>query len=135
MGDGIMVRLIDVVFILLFGFISVSQLSDKSTIELPRSKEMPPTNPDSEIIVVVGIRPNGLFLLENEKYAVESIDKLRIYLAAKKSQFDAEEIHMRVRLQSNYDAPIKLTMHAADLCDELGIAKGIDVLRSNRVRS
>jgi len=134
MGGGIIVRLIDVVFILLFGFISVSQLAEKSQIDLPKSQEMPPTNPDPEIVVILGVTTSGLYLVENEKYAIDNLPQLRDYLSSKKEAVESVNQRIRVRIRANFDAPIKYTMRAADLCDELNIPKGIDVLRSAKKR-
>ena len=129
MGSGIIIRLIDVVFILLFGFIAVSRLSEGSLIELPKTTEIPAVNPDPESIVIVGVRRDGLYLLEDEKYSVSTPAELHGYLSSQLAGLQTVNARMRVRIRASFDAPIKYIMSAADLCDQLGIPKGIDIQR------
>ena len=56
---GNILRLIDIVLILLFGFISISEVSQRSRIRLAESTETPQSPPDKEEIIVVGISPEG----------------------------------------------------------------------------
>jgi len=132
MGSGAtLIRLIDVVFILLFGFISISEISERSKIKLPESAETPPSNPDKEKVFFLGIEPGGQYLVENETKIIENPEALYFYLKDKADEVKKANGELRVRIRSNWDAPIKLTMAAADICDNLNIAKGIDVRRSN----
>ena len=127
-----MIRLIDVVFILLFGFISISEISERSKIELPNSSETPPSNPDKEQVLFLGIDQRGRFLVENESRAMSSAQELYVYLKDELAEVHGRGDEMRVRIRSNWDTPIKYTMAAADICDNLGIVKGIDVRRGRR---
>ena len=59
MGQGSMLlRLIDVVLILLFGFIAISEITFQSKVDLPKSNETPPSYPDKEEIIFIGILPS-----------------------------------------------------------------------------
>ncbi len=130
MGTGsTLIRLIDVVFILLFGFISISEISHKSKIELPKSTETPASNPDKEQVIFVGIDESGDYLVENESKLIASPQGLLNYLQNKVQDANAKEHSFRVRIRSNWDTPIKYTMAAADICDHLKIQKGIDVIK------
>ncbi len=129
MRGGSMIRLIDIVFILLFGFISISEISHKSKIELPRSAETPASNPDREHVFFLGIDSQGNYLVEDEARVVRGAPALLSYLGARASEARAQGESLRVRIRSNWNAPIKFTMAAADICDHLQIAKGIDVRR------
>ncbi len=128
-AGGTMIRLIDVVFILLFGFISISDVTEKTRIELPESTETPASSPDREQVCFVGIDGEGRFLVENESVVIRSAQGLLGYLQNKMAELDRQGEALRVRIRSNWDTPIKYTMAAADICDHLGIAKGIDVRR------
>jgi biopolymer transport protein ExbD len=126
---GTLIRLIDVVFILLFGFISISEISERSKIELPKSKETPPSNPDKEQVLFVGISAEGNYLLENENLVISSPQQLYDYLGEQVRKANQAGRDFRVRIRSNWNTPIKFTMAAADICDHLNIPKGIDVRR------
>jgi biopolymer transport protein ExbD len=130
MGTGsTMIRLIDVVFILLFGFISISEISQKSQIELPKSTETPPSHPDNEEVLFLAIDKFGTFLVESETKSIGSTRDLFYYLQDKVTSANRRGEGFRVRIRSNWDTPIKYTMAAADICDNLNITKGIDVRR------
>jgi biopolymer transport protein ExbD len=126
---GTLIRLIDIVFILLFGFISISEISQKSQIELPKSSETPPSNPDKEQVIFLGITAQGHYLVENETKYIETPETLYYYLRKQAKQAASRSEKLRVRIRSNWDSPIKYTMAAADICDELNIPKGVDVHR------
>jgi len=130
MGTGsTLIRLIDIVFILMFGFISISEISDRSKIELPKSSETPPSHPDKEQVVFVGINSDGAYLVEHETRLISSPQALLAYLQAQVVRANRNKRALRVRIRSNWDTPIKYTMAAADICDHLNIPKGIDVIR------
>ena len=128
MGYGAtLIRLIDVVFILLFGFISISEVNQKSKIVLPESTETPASSPDREKVLFVGITADGRYLLEDETLAASSPKELFAYLQNKVADTIKLGPDLRVRIRSNWNTPIKYTMAAADICDQLNIQKGIDV--------
>lgn len=128
MGQGgMLIRLIDVVFILLFGFIAISEVTYRSKINLPKSTQTPPSYPDQEEIIFIGIMPNGTYLVENETLAIRDTKTLNRYLSNKFSLYKNQGILLRVRIRSAWNAQIKYMMAAADICDNLGIPKGMDV--------
>jgi biopolymer transport protein ExbD len=128
-----LVRFVDVVLILLFGFISISEVTQQSKIKLPESVETPPSYPDKEEIIFIGVTPEGNYLVENESKLITSPRQLRRYVADVKRRYEARNLPLRIRIRANWDSPIKYTIRAADICDQLGIPKGIDVrLKSGR---
>lgn len=129
---GIIVRLIDVVLILLFGFISISEISRKSKIELPKSAQTPPTNPDAESILIIGIKEDGTYLVNNESEVIANFMDLKDYILDHNEKDLLNNRQTRVRIRSNWNTPIKYTITLAYLCDELNIATGIDVIRKTR---
>ncbi len=128
-----LIRLIDVVFILLFGFISISEINEKSKVELPKSSEIPASSPDKEKVFFLGIDPQGRYLVENESKVIESAGELYFYLQRKVAESVSSGEELRVRIRSNWNTPVKFTMAAADICANLNIPKGIDVRRVNGV--
>jgi len=121
---GFLIRFVDVVLILLFGFIIISDIDEDSQIILPQSTETPPVPPDFEEVVFIGITNDGVYLLEEETVAVTSAPELERYLIGKKERFGD---HLKVRIRSNYDTPIYYATVAAKLCDDNGITKSLDV--------
>ena len=134
MHGGIVIRLIDVVLILLFGFIAVSEVSENTQIHLPESTQIPLSNPDKEEILIVSISKDGDYWVEEETVRIEDLAALRTYILTKYLKYvqEDEETLMRVRIRSDRDAPAKYTLNLAALCDDLNIVKGIDVQRKGR---
>ena len=128
-GGGIIVRLIDVVLILLFGFISISEISRKSKIELPKSTQTPPSHLDMESILIIGITEDGSYLVDNESRKLSDFEELKTYIIENNQKAIINNAKTRVRIRSNYNAPIRYTVMLARFCDELNIVKGIDVIR------
>ena len=129
---GMLIRLIDIVFILLFGFISISEISDRSKIALPKSENMPQTPPDTEKILIVGVAEDGGYLVENERVKFATPLELKTYLQAEKDKASEAGSDLRVRVRPNWNTPIKFTMYVASICDELSLTKGMDVKKAGR---
>ena len=124
---GMVIRLIDVVLILLFGFISISEVTEKSDILLAESAELPAALPDKEFIVMIGVVGDGTFLVDNETKKVESPRDLMSYLLSQQTKLDEAGIKLRVRIHPAWNTPIKQTMYVAAICDQLSIPKSIAV--------
>ncbi|RIK73063.1 hypothetical protein DCC62_18200 [candidate division KSB1 bacterium] len=112
-GKGMIIRYIDIVMNLLFGFICMAELSQTSHIQLAKTIELPYSNPDPEIVIFVGITTDGTYLLENEKYHTTDINFLQAYLQNSKEKLAQANYKMRVRLRANHDTPIRFLMQAA----------------------
>ena len=125
---GVVIRLIDVVLILLFGFISISEISSKSLIHLPKSKQMNYSLPDKEDLLIIGITEDGKFLVEAESEMIEDFNSLKYYIVTKHDENMKNKIDTRVRIRSNWNTPIKYTIAVANVCDMLQIPKGMDVV-------
>lgn len=126
-GGGMMIRLIDVVLILLFGFISISEVSDQADIQLPTSKLTPNKAPAEEEIVVVGITKQGQYILKHGRIKLDSTEKLEQYLQQMQAKASDAGGSFRVRIRPHKETAIRYTMQVAAICDRLNIAKGIDV--------
>ncbi len=129
--SGLIIRLIDIVLILLFGFISISEISSTSVIQLPHSKQMLYSFPDRESLVIIGITADGKFLVENESEVISDFNDLKYYITTKLQANKDEKIDTRVRIRSNWNTPIKYTLAVANFCDYLNIPKGIEIILKN----
>ncbi len=126
---SMMLRLIDVVLILLFGFISISEVSDKSEVVLPTSSMTPVTPPDREELLVVAISESGDYLVEHEQRRLETPKALYNYLLQMRNEARTRGSAVRVRVRPHKSTPIKYTMAVAAICDNLSVPKGLDVRR------
>jgi len=109
---------VDVVLILLFGFISISTIRE-TAVELPESTEDRDSRPDVEAVVAVGILSDGTYLVDEEVVRIEGQDALTEYLVSAQRQQPARSLLIRFR--ASYDSPVGHLMSAAALCDSLGL--------------
>ena len=129
--SGIVIRLIDVVLILLFGFISISEIGSKSPVDLPKSEQMAYTMPDKESIILIGISTEGKFLIGKDLDVISEFDALENYILIKQLENQKRDIKTKVRIQSSWNTPVKYTLAVANLCDSLNIPKAMDVILQN----
>lgn len=123
-GSGFILRFVDVVLILLFGFISISNLQD-TEVNLPESSETAPVSMDTEEVVFIGVLPEGNYLIQDETVLVSSVDVLREHLLAAKQALG--NVPLKVRIRSSKDASAKDAFAVAAICDELGLSKALEV--------
>ncbi len=126
--SNLFIRLIDVVLILLFGFIAISEIDIRSQIKLAKSTTVPVTAPDKEVVVYVGVLPDGRYLVEKESRVVDQLEVLAGYLQNKRSLFSSNHTRLKVRIRTNYNAPVKYAFAVVNLCQRLGIPVGLDVV-------
>ncbi len=123
-NSGFIMRFVDVVLIMLFGFITISNLQD-SEVTLPESAETELQPMDTEEVEFIGILPDGTFLIDDEKTLISSLDALRGYLSQRSGAVGVAAL--KVRIRSSWDAPVHYALDVAALCDELGLQKSIEV--------
>jgi len=131
-ASGLIIRLIDVVLILLFGFIAISEISKKSRIDLPESEAVPATAPDREVVVYIGILPDGRYLVEDETAVIDDPAALMRYVLQKQSELNSRNIRMRVRVRANHDSEVRYAFTVVNICQETKIPVGLDVIRKGR---
>lgn len=131
-ASGLIIRLIDVVLILLFGFIAISEISKKSKIDLPESEAVPATAPDREVVVYIGILPDGRYLVEEETAVIDDPASLMRYILQTQSELNSRNIRMRVRVRANYDSEVRYAFTVVNICQDTKIPVGLDVIRKNR---
>jgi biopolymer transport protein ExbD len=131
-ASGLIIRLIDVVLILLFGFIAISEISKKSKIDLPESEAVPTTAPDREVVVYIGILPDGRYLVEDETAVIDDATSLMRYVIQKQSELNRRNIRMRVRVRANYDSEVRYAFTVVNICQDTKIPVGLDVIKKGR---
>ena len=128
MKSGIITRLIDIVLILLFGFICISEIDKKSKVRLSETKVLPITQVDREQIIVVGIIEPDQFVVEKgDDIIFHDINKLFRFIDMKKADFASRDKEMKVRIRSNWYLPVKHALDIALYCEHIGVERGLDV--------
>lgn len=121
---GFLLRFVDVVLILLFGFIVISDIDEDSQIVLPESSETEQADPELFDVIFIGITSEGAYFDERENISFASADDLRNYIRRHKNRYGEDA---KVRIRANYDTQASHTIEVARICDELGVKKSIDV--------
>jgi len=121
---GYLLRFVDIVLILLFGFICISSI-DPSPVDPPESSEVPKKEIERNRIVYVDITDAGEFIVEDGERTLGSLGNLQEYLLRRRQEAGSESL--KVRLRSGRTAPILYLMQAAKLCDDMGITKSMEV--------
>jgi len=133
---GFIIRLIDVVFILLFGFISISEIGTQRSIDPPKSTELlkPATQKNK---IFIGITSNGQFiieLLDGTTGVLKDVSQIKELLQKIALQNPPKKSAIKVQIVSNWDSPIKYTMQVADICDKLGLRKALLVRKIEKIK-
>jgi len=121
---GFLLRFVDVVLILLFGFIVISDIDEDSQIILPESSETEQAEPELYDVIYIGILSDGTFFDERQNISFGSSDDLKTYIQRHRDRFGEDA---KVRIRANYDTQAAHTIEVARICDELGVKKAIDV--------
>lgn len=122
--SGFVVRFVDVVLILLFGFISISTIRE-TELTLPVSTEGRPPVIDLEEVIFVGIRPDGTYLVEDEREQIRGGNALHRYLERRVRSFG--DLPVKVRIRASRDTPMRFLVDAGRVCDALGVRKSFEV--------
>lgn len=126
---NLMIRLIDVVFILLFGFIAISQIGISAAIEPAKSTEAEQSGTDAPIEIIIGVESDGSYPVEAGNVVLRDIRELRGYLSQKMAEAAAQGAPLGVRIRAAWDSSVEHSLAVARLCRELGIPKGLDVIK------
>lgn len=132
---GSIIRLIDIVLNLLFGFLVISEIERKSPVKLPQSDVPIKREVDIEELMIVGVTRDKTtqqiqFLIEGqgEEQYVSYQALLNLILVRKEAvQRINQDKKMRVRIRSDWNLPIKYTMNITDFCRKNDILVGMDV--------
>lgn len=128
-GSKLMLRLIDVVFNLLFAFIAISQIGFSLAIELPKSTEAATEAPESTNIVIIGVTKEGTYPVERGDRELKSIQEVQRFLMQKQQETRGQGVQLGVRIRADWNSPVEYGMALARVCRDLGIPKGLDVVR------
>ncbi|PID78581.1 hypothetical protein CSB20_14435 [bacterium DOLZORAL124_64_63] len=133
-NNGMIIRLVDVVLIVLFGFLMISKIQQQVEIPLPHSKgENIAAQTDKDVFDVF-IRRDGRIQCGwiDSKYQVQmpldnsDQDFARArYNELKTLIADANPHKIPVAIQAEFDSPTQFTVDMLDICKELGMQKSL----------
>jgi len=126
---GYLLRFVDVVLILLFGFIVISDLDEDSQIILPSSTETQIIDTDMEEVLYIGITSDGQFIDERQNRLIPDQMTLVDYIRRQKNRHGEM---FKVRVRANFDTPARYAIQVAQICDDLEVKKAIDVRITSR---
>jgi biopolymer transport protein ExbD len=130
--NGMILRLIDVVFILLFAFIAVSQVDMTLAVDPPKSVESGPFKSDSTEVVTVCVLNDGKYPIDDGQLVLADSLSLHNYLREVAAHAAKTGKAVGVRIRANWDSPIEYSLAAANICRSLGLSKGLDVAAIGR---
>ena len=125
-----LIRLIDIVLIVLFGFIAIAKLDNQRKIELPKSKEAPPMIPDTLDVVHLTITQTGeLFIdLDQEPSEYSEVEEYLFLRKQDKMKNIEDTLYtLKVTIRAEGMAPFKFVRETAEMCDRLEIPRSIMV--------
>lgn len=131
---GMIIRLVDVVLIVLFGFLMISKIQQQVDIPLPHSKGDNELARLADDVLEVFIRTDGRIQVgwidsryqivmplknDDEQLAHERFQQLKELLA------EANPAKVPVAIQAEFNAPTQYTVDMLDACKDLGMPKSI----------
>lgn len=122
-----MLRLIDIVLILLFGFISISHFDRSLTVDLPRAGHLPRLQPDFTRQAVVAVTAEGAIVCGMDRLRMAGTEDLRDWLAAEQAAGAVQ-----VRLRTDRARPAAEVALVQDLCLELDMGLTLELIRERR---
>jgi biopolymer transport protein ExbD len=136
MTGGMIVRLIDVVLIILFGFIAISDIQLKRQIKMPGppDEKNQPKQETSRLLFVRIDKAGKLTLrMDDTDLATESeTTALSHTLGRVIKEIRLEGQIPVVIIDPEPDASMQRTIDVFDLCEQLGVAKSINVAPKTR---
>jgi biopolymer transport protein ExbD len=129
---GTILRLIDVVFILLFGFLSISEINRRGIFQLPKKSEVETEDPVPTSIIVE-ISHDGDFICGAEKLMLDEenpddrSELLKGYIQGEYNRREDKE-GVLVEIRSDRKAAIQYAVDVKDVCDNLGVVSTIGVI-------
>ena len=124
---SIIIRLIDIVLLLLFGFLVISEIEKASPVKLAQSKIEVKKEVDKEEVLIIAITKEKQMYIEREELLIPDLPSMKRLIDIRHKSFVALDRKMRVRIRSEWNLPIKHTMRIANYCRENNIAVGMDV--------
>ncbi len=131
MKGGMIIRLIDVVLIILFGFIGISDIQVKLQIKLPGGeKKQQQENEKKDVMFWININKHGKYSLEIEDRTVlrfARLPQLKKTLLREILPLKKKGKQIVVVINPDPGTKMQVMIDAYDLCEAAGIPKSINI--------
>lgn len=131
MRGGMIIRLVDVVLILLFGFLAISDIQVKRQLRLPGPSESETVQQASEtVFLFVKIDPADRYRLvldDQELLAVADVEVLRGGLLDASRQIREAGNQPVIIIDPDPQATVQRTISVFDICEEENLVKSINM--------
>lgn len=129
--NGFIIRFIDIGLIILFGFLSISDINNDSQIRLPGSEQENTTDLEKKVMVTISIDRAGFFNvaeLETEYFRTGIRTKRQLEIVLHEIQTMIREAGKEILVMIFPDpaSRIQATVDALDACDKYKILKNIN---------
>lgn len=122
-------RLVDIVLIVLFGFISIATIEDQVKIELADAHEVAEQRAQGKHMLNVTVDAWGNFYIQGER-ARSTLEEVEYFIQTKLDSIPVNDdmpVHLRIR--ADKAASMGQIRRISSLCDQLGIEKSLVVRR------
>ncbi len=124
---GSIIRLIDVVLIVLFGFLSITDVKNKSQIKLPSNSGGTQKEVEQQI-VFLNIKDDQRFELidqQNTSKEIDGIVELEKYIIQLDSDYRENYREMILVIEPGIETMIQTTVNVMDICEKHQILKNL----------
>ena len=132
MNSGLIVRLVDIVLIILFGFIGISDIKVKRQIKVPGKtveSEKPQENEKNNTMIVVDFYSDDLFIfsINNEEIGrTFGLSQAHAKFLEYRNNYKQDSSGVVFILRPNETVTMQQTIDVFDICEKEKLQKGID---------
>lgn len=121
---GLIIRLIDVVLILLLGFIGISDFTIKTQIKLPQGTNEHNTLIRKRYVIYIRIDNKGRFEVDDGENKIANITEL-YHVEQEVKRLQQKRSDLVVVIEPHLDTIIQITVDLIDICEKYHIPKTI----------
>ncbi len=123
---GFIIRLIDITLIILFGFISISDIKVQGLIKLPQLVEGDDSQQQVIPLVIKIGRDHHFEYIENRKARpADSIVELETFFQESIARYRQERGNILVFIKPDVDSSVQITVDVIDLCRKYNLTKNL----------
>ena len=124
-SGGLIIRLIDVVLIILLGFLTISDFSLKTQIKLPTGSGS--SDAQTEIITIQILLDKSFRIFDDQDdiKVIRNLNTLETHLAAKQKKYHNKKVNLLIVVEPHIDTEIQRTVEVLDVCERLHVDKTI----------
>ncbi|KAA3658388.1 MAG: hypothetical protein DWQ10_11265 [Calditrichaeota bacterium] len=132
MNSGLIIRLVDVVLIILFGFIGISDIKVKRQIKVPGKTvetETPQEDKKNNVMVVIDFYDDDLYIFSIDNKPLgdcRGISKVREHLLDYQTQYSDDSTNVVFILRPNETVTMQQTIDVFDICEKEKLPRSID---------